>query len=241
MRETFIGDRGTNGALPPMLAMAEPDKGTLDLVIPDRMPKLARISADILIKHAQVDPDIAIMADTPDGLADVLEALSFEESFHPQMVRVLALALGPREAIWWAILCARLEEALAKESPSEALKLAERWVREQEDDLRYEAFEKAQKEGMDKPSSLVCMAAFLSGPSLAPAGQPAQAPAEFLGAQSVATAIISAHLASRSTIAIGLANLLVIGLDVAAGKDGRTLARRVYKELQGEQGDAPAQ
>jgi hypothetical protein len=217
-----------------MVASAEPDSALAELVIPEKMPKLCQLEPDVLVKHANVDPVIAALAHAPDGLADVLEALSFEESFHINMVRVLALALGPREAVWWAILCARLEEALARQDPSNALKLAERWVREQEDELRYDAFAMAQTEGMDQPSSLTCMAAFLSGPSLAPVGQPAQPPAPYVGGQSVATAVIATHLASRASVAIGLTHLLVIGLDVAAGKDGRTLARQVYKTLLGE-------
>jgi hypothetical protein len=208
--------------------------GTIELVIPERMPKLSRLSPEVLVRHAQVHPDIAALADDPDGLADVLEALSFDESFHPAMIRVLALAMGVREAIWWAILTARLEEAVAKTPASPALKMAEQWVREQDDQLRYDAFAKAQSEGMDQPSSMVCMAAFLAGPSLAPPGQPVHAPAPFLAQQSVATAVLSAHLASRGSVAIGLTHLLVIGLDVAAGRDGRTLARHVYKLLSGE-------
>ncbi len=219
-----------------MVATAQPDASGVDLVIPLRMPKLSRVAPEHLVRHAHVDPDIAILAKEPDGLADVLEALSFEESFHPSMIRVLAMSLGPREGVWWAILCARLEEALAKVAPSDALKVAERWVREQEDGLRYDAFSKAQAEGMDQPASLTCMAAFLSGPSLAPPGQPAHPPAPFVASQSIATAVLSAHLASRASVAIGLTHLLVIGLDVAAGRDGRTLARQVYKALSGETG-----
>lgn len=215
---------------------ASPDGSMSTLIIPERMPKLVRLSPETLIQHAQLDPDIAALAHVPDGLADVLEALSFEESFHMQMIRVLALGLGQREGVWWAILCARLEEALAKVMPSDALKLAERWVREQDDALRHEAFAKAQTEGMDQPASLACMAAFLSGPSLAPAGQPAHPPAPFVGNHSVATAVLAAHLASRASVAIGLTQLLLIGLDVAAGRDGRTLARQVYKTLSGEAG-----
>ncbi len=212
------------------------DDAPLDLVIPERMPKLLALTPEILIRHAQVDPDIAALANAPDGLADVLEALSFEDSFHALMVRVLALAFGPREGIWWAILCVRLEEALAGVEPSKALKLAERWVREQDDALRYEAFSMAQASGMDQPASLTCMAAFLCGPSLAPLGEPAQPPAPFIGKQSIATAVMSAHLASRASVAIELTHLLIIGLDVAAGRDGRTVARRVFKQLAQEAG-----
>jgi hypothetical protein len=147
-----------------MVAPVQQDSA-MELVIPERMPRLTRLSPDQLVRYGHVHEDIAALAEDPDGLADVLEALSFDVAYYPAMIRVLALSLGVREGLWWAILAARLEEAVTRTPTSEAMKIAETWLREQDDQLRHVAFARAQAEGMDKPSSLVCMAAYLSGPS----------------------------------------------------------------------------
>lgn len=110
-------------------------------------------------------------------------------------VRLLAHALPRREAVWWACRCA------AHTAPGDlpaahraARELAERWVRRQTDDLRRAAMDQAQRAGLDSPEAWAAVAAFWSGDSMAPPGQPKVAPAPHLAGTAAAGSVVLASV-----------------------------------------------
>jgi hypothetical protein len=111
----------------------------------------------------------------------LLEAERFEDA-----VRFIAHALPRREAVWWALLCAR--EAAGQKPSSDvkaSLDATDAWVRHPADEQRRAAMTAAQKATFQTPAGCAGLAAFLSGGSLSVAGQPEVPPGPFLTAKAV--------------------------------------------------------
>ena len=149
------------------------------------------------------------------------------------LVRVLAWGLGGDDLLWWALLAARLEEALSdRPDPSRALIMAERWLRERDESVRYQVFALAQAEARPSAGTLAAYAAFTAGPSLAPQDAPAQ-PAPAGAARGAAQGALTASAAAPAMAATGRGfdAVALIGLEIAAGRDGRAAARRALSAL----------
>jgi hypothetical protein len=147
-----------------------------------------------------------------------LRLLRAERGEAATLTRVLSWALAETDLIWWACLAARFEETLSRRrSVSEALVLAQRWLRERDEAVRYRAFDLAQQ---------AAYAVFAAGPSLAPRDAPAAAPPPGV-ARGAASGALMAAASAPAMAATGLGFDLVnrIGLEIAAGRDGRAAAR----------------
>lgn len=107
-----------------------------------------------------------------------------------EAVKFLAFGLPPREAVWWACVCARMElgEAVAEPIVS-ALHAAETWVRKPTDDNRRAAMAAAQVAKFESPAAWAAVAAFWSCGSMAPPELPAVPPAPHLLGIAVAGAV----------------------------------------------------
>jgi hypothetical protein len=117
---------------------------------------------------------------------------------HHDAVRFLAHLLPKREAVWWACHCAR--EAAGTDPPSavtDAIKAAETWVAEVNDEMRCAAFPAASAAGLATAAGCAAMAAFASDGSLAPPGAPPVPPGDYLTAQMVAGSVIIAAVADN--------------------------------------------
>lgn len=112
--------------------------------------------------------------------------------------RLCAHALPAREAVWWASRCAiaTAPDGLA-EADQEARALAEAWVRQPTDETRRAAMEKAQLAGFTSAEAWAAVAAFWSGDSMSPVGQPKVPPAPHLTGTAVAGAVILASVRDR--------------------------------------------
>lgn len=137
--------------------------------------------------------------------------------------RLIAHAMPKREAVWWACMCARATApAELAALDAAALDAAELWVRKPGDDTRYAAFEIAQETGFGSPEAWACVAAFWSGDSMAPLGQPAVPPAPNLTGTAVAGSIALAAVRTDPTLQMArLQAFLTSAHDIAAGGTGR--------------------
>jgi hypothetical protein len=157
----------------------------------------------------------------PDALA-LLEA----DGFLLPAARLIAFALPRREAVWWACMCALHTAPPDLPSPDRlAREAAENWVRQQTDAQRRTAMEHAETNDFASPEAWAAVAAFWSGESMAPAGQPAVPPPPHLTGTAVAGAVALA--ATRGDVLRQKARLLRFlesGRNIAAGGVGRLAA-----------------
>lgn len=137
-------------------------------------------------------------------------------------VSLLALMLPRRQTVWWACLGVRLIPDLAAR-PVElaAVEIAESWVQTQAPDDCERAFPAAEACAMNAAASWAAMAAFWSGPSLAPRGQQAVAPAPHLAGVAARTALIFTCHDPATGGRIGYGDLLAMGMELMHGELGR--------------------
>jgi len=123
---------------------------------------------------------------TPERFVDLLvERRAFEHA-----IIFLAFALPGREAVWWAVLCAR--EVAGPEPPERdaaALQAAVAWVRDPNEANRRAAGAASRGAGFGSPTGAVAEAAFLSGGSVGPPDGPEVPPRESATASTVARAV----------------------------------------------------
>ncbi|CAO3460113.1 hypothetical protein [Azospirillum argentinense] len=138
-------------------------------------------------------------------------------------VRVLAHALPPREAVWWACVCIRA--TLPPDAPEpvlSALESARAWVFQPSDANRRAAYASAQATDFQHAASWAAVGAFWSGGSMAPAGAPDVPAPDGLAGKAVAAAVILAAVSRQPEQGNQrLAAFLDSGLDIAAGGNGR--------------------
>jgi hypothetical protein len=159
------------------------------------------------------------------GCAEVPEALERLEQagFLTEAMRLVAHALPKREAVWWACMC--VSHTAPPDLPSidrAAREAAEEWVRQQTDKTRRVAFDHAQAGGCRSPEAWAAIAAFWSGDSMSPEGQPAVPPAPHLAGTAAAGAAALASVRGDVTRREArLRRFLESGRNVAAGGPGR--------------------
>jgi len=155
--------------------------------------KLAIPLAPIL-PRLELDAECAALLAPQADAAAALDALIAAKRL-PEAMRLVAHTLPKREVVWWGCMCARAvpDTALA-EPDAEALTAAEAWVRKPDEANRRAAMAAAQKTGFRSPESWAAVAAFWSGGSMSPEGQPDVPPAEHLTGVAVAGGVIIAAL-----------------------------------------------
>ncbi|QDV32781.1 hypothetical protein ElP_06210 [Tautonia plasticadhaerens] len=139
----------------------------------------------------------------------------------PEAVKLLALALPRREAVWWACRCCR--ESLTGDEPPEALsalEAAERWAADPIEEHRRAAHAAAEASGMEAPAGCAAMGAFFGGGSIAPPNVPDVPPAPHLTAHVVAGAVMLCAVRSEPEKAPEKYRaFLALGFSVADGAD----------------------
>ncbi|WBH16693.1 DUF6931 family protein [Sphingomonas radiodurans] len=137
-------------------------------------------------------------------------------------VYALALMLPHRQAVWWACLATRLLPDSDESSDDRvAIEAAERWVQSGSPEDAEQAGVVAERSNSARAPGWAAMAAFWSGPSLAPRGQQAVAPPAHLPGVAVRTAMI---LLTHDPLFAGRASFadwLEIGLALMNGGNGR--------------------
>jgi hypothetical protein len=186
------------------------------------LPKLAQADLATVVERATLPPE----AEAPlRGCTDIETALDRLEAagFALEAVRVLAHALPKRESVWWACMCATATAPGDLAEPDQlAQQNAEQWVRRQTDDLRRAAMEFAETGGYITAEAWTGIAAFWSGDSIAPLGEPPIAPLPYQAGSAVAAAVsLAAVRGDGKRYPDRLKRFLGSGRDIASGGNGR--------------------
>jgi len=179
----------------------------------------------INVKHATASV-IAPLADLEPPAAALLAPELTPAQFHERLVaqkllldaiRFLAQALPPREAVFWALQCAR-ESGGKEASDGQLLAIAERWVKAPSDDGGRAGFALAEKSGFTSAAAWVAVGCFWSGPSLAPPSVAAVPPAPGLAGKAASGAILLAAVSGKPQDAPKLhVKFLALGEAIASG------------------------
>jgi hypothetical protein len=132
--------------------------------------------AKLLVRHGQ----------TPRELLDQL----IQGRHYLDSIRLIAHALPKREAVWWALACAKMAHGEPVPAPFKgAIQAAEDWIVDPSDSNRRATSPAAEAAGIGTPAGCACASAYYSGGSLAPAGIAEVPPGEHLTAQLVAASV----------------------------------------------------
>ena len=175
-----------------------------------------------LTPHLALGPEAAaVMQDC----TEVTEALARLEGagYLTEATRLVAHALPNREAVWWACMCAgHTAPADLPAADRVAREAAEDWVRQQTDRTRRIAWDRSQAAGSGTPEAWAAIAAFWSGDSMSPEGQPAVPPAAHLAGTAAAGAVALASVRGDVTRREErLRRFLESGRNIATGGPGR--------------------
>jgi hypothetical protein len=175
-----------------------------------------------LADRLAVMPDAAALVRGAADAADALRRLR-EAALLVGAMRLLAHALPPREAVWWACMCAdHTAPADLPEADRAARAAAEQWVRRPADPARRTAMACAQTAGLVSPEAWAAVGAFWSGGSMAPEGQPVVEPAPDLCGTAIAGAVLLASVRGEPARQAGrLERFLASAEDIADGGPGR--------------------
>lgn len=177
-------------------------------------PLLPRLELD-----AEGQAVLADAADVPQAVSALIEADRLHDA-----LRLIAHALPKREAVWWACMCARLRPEPAALASLEA---AETWVRQPGEAHRRAAMAAAEAGAFRHAEDWAAVAAFWSGGSMSPEGQPMVEPAGNLTGVAVASSIILAAMRqSPERAPARMRQFLASARDIAAGGAGRLAAEQ---------------
>ncbi len=193
--------------------------------IPSAPPALAKLGGSRLAElrpHLDLPPEAVGLVDGCDGAPAALEAL-VGGGFLVEAMRLLAHGLPRREAVWWACMCARHTAPADLAAPDlAALEAAEHWVRRPSDENRRAAYACAEAAGFASPEAWAGVAAFWSGDSMSPLGQPAVPPApHFTGLAVAGAASLAAVRVHPDRQPRRLASFIASARQIAAGGTGR--------------------
>nr|WP_294553785.1 hypothetical protein [uncultured Rhodopila sp.] len=153
--------------------------------------------------------------------ASAIRALE-DAGFLTEAVKVMAYALPKRECVWWACMCARHTLPPDAEADLATVSSAEAWVRNQTDETRREAFDHAQRGNFATAEAWAAVAAFWSGDSMSPLGQPKTPPAPHLaGTAAIGSVTLAAVRTDPARRDDRLRRFLASGREIAAGGAGR--------------------
>lgn len=139
------------------------------------------------------------------------------------MLRLLSVALPPRELVWWACLAGR--DTVEGDAAPPPLAAAEAWVFTPDDDRRAAARAAMEMAEPDDDTTLCAFCAVTAEGTLGP-GELAQYDAPPGAAENAAFGINMIALSQQGwDMQAGLAYLLDRGLDIARGGDGTKVPR----------------
>lgn len=147
-------------------------------------------------------------------------------------VYALALMLPHRQAVWWACLAARLlPDSESSADNRAAIEAAERWVQSAAPGDAEQAGAIAERSDSGRAPAWAAMAAFWSGPSIAPRGQQAVQPAAHLPGVAVRTAMILLTHDPVFAERVTFGDWLDIGVALMNGGNGRDAQAKLRERL----------
>jgi len=175
------------------------------------------------LPHLQLDDQGRSALAGCKSAAEALERLE-KDGLLIEATRLIAHALPPREAVWWACACSR-HTAGSGADPSVEAKVreaAEEWVRKPTDEHRRAAMKEAETAGFASPEAWAAVGAFWSGDSMAPPEAPKVPPQpHFTGLAVAGSVVLAAARGPAVRRDDRLTRFLASGRDIAAGGAGR--------------------
>jgi hypothetical protein len=189
---------------------------------PAPLVKLEPADLTVIRRRAELSPEAEPLVNACATAVEAIEAL-VRGGLLIEASRLMAHAMPRREAVWWACMCARYTRpATLPALDGAALEAAELWVRKPTDENRRAAFALAQEAGFSTPEAWSCVAAFWSGDSMSPLGQPVVPPAPNLTGAAVAGSVALAAVRDRPAQQIARIRVFLDSArDIAAGGTGR--------------------
>jgi hypothetical protein len=169
-------------------------------------------SLDELCKASGVDIASAPEFDEPRGLVTLLR----EQQKVTEAIGLLAHALPPREAVWWAWSCAR--DSCGDDPPEEigvSIGRTGQWIKDPTDENRRAAYDAALQADVATAVGCVGAAAFFTGDTLGPADQAPVPPEEYMAAKAIAGSLLLAASDDPDTMLDRLSEFLDRGLEIA--------------------------
>ena len=186
------------------------------------LPKLLATSWEDVLTRAALTGECAALVQADTDATVAIKRLE-DSGFVTEAAKLMAHALPKRECVWWACMCARhTTPPDLLETDAAAVAGAELWVRQQTDESRREAFEHAQRANFATAEAWAAVAAFWSGDSMSPLGQPKTPPAPHLtGTAAIGSVTLAAVRTHPSRRDDRLRRFLASGREIAAGQAGR--------------------
>jgi len=202
----------------------------MSAAIPSNAPALRFQRAELREKAALSPEGLACLATAP-GPRELIAELE-QSAGARDAVNALAQILPHRQAVWWACLVTRLYPALAMR-PSEmaAVTSAETWVQTNAPADAARALAAAEACDSGDAPHWAAMAAYWSGPTLAPPDQPPVAPAPHLPGIAVRTVLLLTVGDAAFDNALSYRDVLGIGVALMNGDLGRTTQAAVRDRL----------
>lgn len=143
---------------------------------------------DLFAEMPEAGEDMRARPDNQTPLAYIAE---LRDSKTPEeAITFTAYVLPRRKAVWWGHQCLSNVDHLLSEQDKVMLQLAEAWVRESEEELRYRAMDAGMAARDKSPGVWIALAAGWSGGSLSRPDMPRVPPPLELTPRAVNTAIL---------------------------------------------------
>ena len=184
--------------------------------------KIAAADLASMMPHLGLSPEAAAATSGSGRVEDALVKLE-AGGFLIEATKLMAHALPKREAVWWSCMCSsHTAPPDLPEADKRCRRAAEEWVRTQNEKQRYAAWDMAQASGFGTPEVFTAVAAFWSGGSMAPEGQPAVPPQpQFVGNAVAGVIALSAVRGDPTKRDVRLKRFLESGRNIATGGPGR--------------------
>ena len=185
------------------------------------MEKIQTELAKDVIKHFDLDEAGAELFSDGIKTADFIDVLISNEAYL-DAINLLSHSLPKREAVWWACICAKKHQKdVDNEIFDQSLKAAEKWVYDPSEKNRRVAEFYAEKGKYETAAAWVAAAAFWSGNSIMPEGEPVVAPDSYLYAHAVSGSIITCvGMNDKDKIEDSYKEYLDHGINIASGGNG---------------------
>jgi hypothetical protein len=180
-----------------------------------RLTKFNHIKLNDIIQSLELSKEFMLLIQNQKSDFDIIESLR-EAAEYAAALKLLALGLPKREAIWWGFISIKNND----KTQISIMQLVEDWVKQPDENLRRTLGNKVEQIGLYSAAAWLAQAVFWSGGSITPADQTVVEPEHFMCNTAVFNAMqITAQ--TTSDMAIYYEHTLKRGLHIAMGGNGK--------------------
>ena len=159
--------------------------------------------------------DEAKQALTPEMTPDEFLQLAAEKKWHPDAIQFLGHYLPKRQAVFWAITCAKQSSIEKPPSAESALRAAEAWIADPSEENRKTALTAANDADTSTPAGATALAAYYSDGLPQTQDPKMNAKAYFMTAKLTAGAVLMAATEDREQALPRLEAFVGKGIEIA--------------------------